>query len=100
MAVASGVLGCVALYLYFRSGHEAKHEFLIGVCGRLSIVLATLWLAWPSLKRPANWLPAGVVVAALVGLLVIAVQPRLVAMVGPVIGLLLAAGAVRRIFGL
>ena len=65
---------------------------------RIAIVLGCLWMAWPSLKRPAAWLPAGVAGACLVGLMAIAARPKLVVMVVPVVGVIATLATVKRMF--
>ena len=65
---------------------------------RIGLVLGMLWLAWPSLKRPAQWLPPGIALLVVLSLVVIAAQPRLILVVIPVAGGLISFGAVVRAF--
>lgn len=65
---------------------------------RIGLVLGMLWLAWPSLKRPARWLPPGIAMLVVLSLVVIAAQPRLILVVLPVAGGLISLGAVVRAF--
>jgi hypothetical protein len=63
---------------------------------RLSLLLGTLSLAWPSLKRPAQWLPAGMAAVILIAIAACAFQPRLAIAIAPLVGTLIAfAGFVR-----
>lgn len=66
--------------------------------GRIGIVLAALWLAWPSLKRPAMWLPAGAPVIGIVALIVVAAQPRLLLPAIPMVAVLISLSAIVRAF--
>lgn len=63
---------------------------------RLALVLAAMWIAWPTIRRPAMWLPPGVAAIALVALGACVVQPRLAIAMIPLLGGLIAlAGFVR-----
>jgi hypothetical protein len=58
--------------------------------------MAALWLAWPSLRRPAKWLPPGLLAIVLVAVGACAVQPRLVFVLVPLVGgLITFAGFIR-----
>lgn len=82
------------------SGFEGSGamRFGAGSLFRLALVCGAIWLAWPSLQRPARWVPPGLVVVLLIGVATIAMQPRLVVAVVPAIGLLLAVSAAVRVF--
>jgi hypothetical protein len=63
---------------------------------RLALVLGTLWMAWPSVRRPAMWFPPGIIAVAFAALGACVVQPRLAIALIPALGTLLAfAGFVR-----
>ncbi len=60
---------------------------------RVALVLGTLWIAWPTVRRPAMWFPPGI---AAVALMACVIQPRLAIAIIPALGTLLAfAGFVR-----
>jgi hypothetical protein len=68
-----------------------------GATGRIGLVLGALWLAWPSLQRPAQWLPPGFAVMGVLGLVLLAARPRMIIVVIPALGVLLALGTIIRI---
>ena len=80
------------------SGTDSSRDFLIAASGRIGIVLAALWRAWPSLKRPAKWLPASAPVIGVIALIVIAAQPKLLLPAIPIVGGLIAFSAIVRAF--
>jgi hypothetical protein len=92
---ASALLLIVGGYLKY-SGQST--EFLNGPLGRIGIFLAVVFIAWPSLRRPMSWLPPGIAGIILIGMMVLAARPRLVAVVLPAIAILTTAGFVVRIF--
>jgi len=65
---------------------------------RLSLVLGALWLAWPSIRRPAQWLPPGIATIVLVAIGACAVQPRLAFALIPLAGSLIAFAGFARYF--
>ena len=73
-------------------------SFAAMASGRIGLVMSALWFAWPSLRRPANWLPPGIAVLCVVALAVIAAQPRLVIVAVPALGVLLLLATVVRAF--
>ncbi|MCO8120286.1 hypothetical protein NHH03_00960 [Stieleria sp. TO1_6] len=81
---------------WFMSGSSG--QFAAAACGRIGIVMAALWLAWPSLKRPAKWLPASAPVIGVIALIVIAAQPRLILPAIPIVGGLITLSALARSF--
>lgn len=87
----------IALLAWWFSGGSTG-KFVAAACGRIGLVLGALWLAWPSLKRPAKWLPASVPVIGVVALIVIAAQPRLIFPAIPIVGGLIALSALAKAF--
>ena len=84
---------CLAFYVAsYASGYGSG--FGPEMLGRCGLVFGALWIAWPSLRRPANWLPPGAAILVLVGILVIAAQPRFAMVAVPIIGALITAGGV------
>lgn len=77
---------------------DSSRDFLIAASGRIGIVLAALWLAWPSLKRPTKWLPASAPVIGVIALIVIAAQPKLLLPTIPIVGGLITLSAIVRAF--
>ena len=65
---------------------------------RLSFVLGAAWLAWPSLRRPAQWLPSGIAVVLLIALGACAFQPRLAIAIIPLVGSIVAFAGILRAF--
>jgi hypothetical protein len=65
-------------------------KFVASASGRIGLVLAALWLAWPTLKKPASWLPPGFAVLGVLMLAILAAQPRAVVVMLPAFGALLA----------
>lgn len=79
----------VSAFFWARGG-DSSTQAGAAVSGRIGFVLAALWLAWPSLSRPARWFPPAVAVIGVVSLMVIAAQPRLLLAVIPASGTLIA----------
>ena len=95
LALAIG-LGVASGMLSWKYGQAGSAKFAAAACGRIALTMAALWLAWPSLRRPAQWLPPGMAVAGVILLAVLAAQPRLVIVAIPAFGLLLALATVIR----
>jgi len=90
------VVGLLAVVLLVASamttfwlGQAGATNFAAAASGRIGLVLAALWLAWPSLHRPASWLPPGIPVLCVIALAAIAAQPRLIVVAIPAIGILM-----------
>ncbi len=77
-------------------GTGGSANFAAGAMGRIGLVLGALWLAWPSLQRPARWLPPGIAVAIVIALGVLAAQPHLRVVVIPAFAGLLGLAAIVR----
>lgn len=82
--------------LKYSSGQSGSTNFAMAATGRIGLILAALWLAWHSLRRPARWLPPGFAIACLVALMVLAVRRELIIVVLPALGALLALAALIR----
>jgi hypothetical protein len=65
---------------------------------RTSLLLGAVWLAWPSLQRPATWLPPGISAVILGGIIACAMQPKLAFVLVPLVGSLIAFAGVLRAF--
>lgn len=66
--------------------------------GRVGLVMGGLWIAWPSLLRPINWLPPGIAVACVIALGVIAARPALALVAIPLVGTALFVTTIVRSF--
>lgn len=66
-----------AAAIWLTGNLDDDRQFLQGVLVRVGIVLATVFLAWPTLERLSGRLPAAVVAAAAGGILLVAIRPRL-----------------------
>ena len=66
--------------------------------GRIGLVMGALWIAWPSIRRPAQWLPPGMAVGGVVLLGLLAARPTLIAVAIPAVGGLITVAALARMF--
>lgn len=65
---------------------------------RFALVLTALWIAWPTVRKPAMWLPPGIAAVAVVALGACVVQPRLAIAIIPLISALIAFAGFLRMF--
>lgn len=98
MALVMGVCLLIAAVLSWWLIEGSSGKFAAAACGRIGLVLVALWLAWPSLRRPAQWLPAGAPVIGVIALIVVAAQPRLIIPAIPIVGMLITISAFARAF--
>lgn len=97
LVLAIGLL-LVCGFVSWQFEPSGSARLISAATGRIGLLLGALWLAWPSLRRPSQWLPPGVAVLGVVVLAVLAAQPRLVVVVIPVFcGLLALATVIRAI---
>ena len=97
LVLAIGLL-LVCGIVSWRFEQSGSARLIAAATGRIGLLLGALWLAWPSLRRPAKWLPPGVAVLGVVILAVLAAQPRLIVVAIPVFcGLLVLATVIRAI---
>ncbi|MFK8113189.1 MAG: hypothetical protein AB8B91_13355 [Rubripirellula sp.] len=82
--------------IVFGKGQGGANKFFAEAAGRIGLVMGALWLAWPSLRKPARWLPPGVAVMGVVVLAALAAQPRLIVVAIPAMGTLLAIATLVR----
>jgi drug/metabolite transporter superfamily protein YnfA len=80
----------------FLHGSSGSAKFVAAACGRIALLMASLWLAWSSLQRPARWLPPGFAMMLIVALAILAARPRLIVVAIPALGVLLAIATVLR----
>jgi peptidoglycan/LPS O-acetylase OafA/YrhL len=86
----------ICVWTYWRFEQTGTAKLVAGTSGRIGLVLAALWLAWPALRRPADWLPPGFAILGVGLLAVLAAQPRMIAVLLPAFsGLLALAWVVR-----
>ena len=88
----------VASGLAWGFGKTSGFSLAADMMSRIGLLLGALWLAWPSLRRPAKWLPPGIAVACVVGLMVLAAQPRFIVFVLPALGVLTFLASIMRTF--
>jgi hypothetical protein len=83
-------------WTYLRYEQTGTAKLVAGASGRIGLVLAALWLAWPALRQPAKWLPPGFAVLGVGLIAVLAAQPRMIIVLVPAFsGLLALAWVVR-----
>ena len=98
LALVMSVLLLVAgLWLKFREG-DSSLAFASASMLRIGLVIGMLWLAWPSLRRPTQWLAPGMAMIIVLTLVIIAANPRLALVAVPAAGTLISIGAVIRMF--
>jgi hypothetical protein len=91
----------VAIRFFFgESGRSSGSLIAVAPVGlvRLTLVMGALWLAWPTVRKPAMWFPPGILAIALIGLGICVLQPRLALALVPAIGGLIAFTAFLRFF--
>ncbi|MEL6110038.1 MAG: hypothetical protein AAFU85_28840 [Planctomycetota bacterium] len=98
LALAISIVLMITAFVIWLTATDSSGEFFAAACGRIGLVLGAIWLAWPSLKRPARWLPAGAPVIGVVALIMIAAQPRLILPAMMIVPALIAFSAVVRMF--
>ncbi len=86
MALAISVVMLSTGVLAWFYGKTSNADFVAAACGRIGLVMGALWLAWPTLKKPAKWLPASAPVIGVIALVVLAAQPRLIIPAIPIVG--------------
>lgn len=99
IAVLFVAIACLSVcaWLTVRFEQTANVKMLAAATGRIGLIFGALWLAWPTLRRPANWLPPGFAMLGVLFLGVLAVQPRSVLVLAPLlVGLLTLASIVRK----
>ena len=96
IAVVLLAVWAIATFVFQKDGGAGS--FASAAAGRIGLVMGALWLAWPSLRRPASWLPPGIAVAGVGALVLLAAQPRLIVVAIPALGLLLAVATTVRVF--
>lgn len=92
------VLGYATPWLQDWLGSESTSQFLVSAMARIGLVLGAIWLAWDSMRRPARWLPPGLAMVGVVGIVIIAAQPKLIFAIVPLIGGLAVLTSVVRAF--
>ncbi len=91
-------LGLLAVYGFgVTLSNDENFKLLSEMSGRIGLFLGALWIAWPSLQRPAQWLPPGIAMMCLMAMVVLAAQPKLRVIIVPVIAALIAVGVVVKI---
>ncbi|WP_231603196.1 hypothetical protein [Neorhodopirellula pilleata] len=86
MMLSLAAVASVTPWLTDWTGSESTRDFLISAMTRIGLVIGAIWLAWDSMRRPARWIPPGLAVAGVVGIIVIAAQPKLIFAIVPLLG--------------
>ena len=88
----------LVIYVWVRWSYEptGTAKALAAATGRIGLLLAALWLAWPTLRKPAHWLPPGFAVLGILVLGILAAQPRTIFVLAPVFGALLVLASIVR----
>ena len=94
--VCSIVLLTVYAIIVLQEGQTGDYKMLANACGRIGLVMGVLWIAWPNLQRPINWLPPGIAVAGVIAIGMIAARPHLALVAVPALGTLLAITTIIR----
>ena len=95
LVMAIGLLATSAWVLW-RYENTGTVKMVGSATGRIGLVLGALWLAWPSLRKPASWLPPGFAVLGVLVLAILAAQPRLILVMVPAFGGLLVLASIFR----
>ncbi|EMI53814.1 putative membrane protein [Rhodopirellula sallentina SM41] len=80
------------------SGSASTSRFTVAALTRIGLVLGAIWLAWDSLRKPARWLPPGLALVGVIGIVMVAAQPKLVIAILPLFGFLTIFTSVLRAF--
>jgi xanthosine utilization system XapX-like protein len=101
--LAAGLLVLAAIgyatpWLENWTGSESTSQFVVSAMTRIGLVLGAIWLAWDSMRRPASWFPPGLAMVGVIGIVVIAAQPKLIFAIVPLLGGLAIFSSVLRAF--
>ncbi|EMI41045.1 hypothetical protein [Rhodopirellula sp. SWK7] len=80
------------------TGSASTSQFTLAALTRIGLVLGAMWLAWDSLRKPARWLPPGLAVIGVVGIVMVAAQPKLIIAILPMFGVITVLTSVLRAF--
>lgn len=95
LILAIGLLSTCA-WVSLRYENTGTVKVIAAATGRIGLVLGALWLAWPTLRTPARWLPPGFAVMGVCLLAILAAQPRLIVVLLPAFGGLLVLASIVR----
>ena len=96
--LTTAAIGYATPWLQNWIGSESTTQFVVSAMTRIGLVLGAIWLAWDSMRRPASWLPPGLAMVGVVGIVVIAAQPKLIFAIVPLLGGLAVLTSVVRVF--
>lgn len=93
-----GISAAAIAWMNSRSEQVADSIWMVTAVGltRLTLVMGALWLAWPAVRRPAMWLPSGMLAVVFIAFAVCIVQPRLAIALIPAVSLLIGFSAFLR----
>lgn len=80
------------------TGSASTSQFALAALTRIGLVLGAMWLAWDSLRKPARWLPPGLAMIGVVGIVMVAAQPKLIIAILPMFGVITVLTSVLRAF--
>lgn len=96
--LTTAAIGYATPWLGTWIGSESTTQFVVSAMTRIGLVLGAIWLAWDSMRRPASWLPPGLAMVGVVGIVVVAAQPKLIFAIVPLLGGLAVLTSVVRVF--
>lgn len=94
--ILSVVLLTVCGWVMWRHEPTGTTKMVAAASGRIGLLLAALWLAWPTLRKPASWLPPGFAMLGVLVLGILAAQPRSVFVLAPAFAVLLTLASIVR----
>ncbi|WP_404305005.1 hypothetical protein [Neorhodopirellula lusitana] len=98
LLLSVAAIGAMTTWMETWFGSQSTRDFVIAAMTRIGLVLGAIWLAWDSMRRPASWFPPGLAMAGVVGIVVVAAQPKLILAVVPLLGGLAVLSSVLRAF--
>ena len=92
------VLIFLSVWISYRMEPTGTTKAISMAAGRIGLVMGALWLAWPSLRRPASWLPPGFAMFGVIVLGVVATQPKTFLILLPAFAGLLTLASILKAF--
>lgn len=98
MLALSVVLVSASIWMTYQLEQTGSIKALSAATGRIGLILGALWLAWPTLRRPASWLPPGFAMLGVLVMGIVATQPKTVFVIAPLFAGLLTLASILRAF--